>query len=122
MADAVTDAYHRLFGGETNLSLKERGISLALGLGLAAAGARPRPNPLLIVLALAGGAYLALRGASGRCPIKAALDGGPDHGRIAGRGSRPAVNHDDRVTTRRPAGQPTSPPAAEQPLSAPGAA
>ena len=121
MADAVTDAYHRLFGGETNLSLKERGISLALGLGLAAAGARPRPNPLLNVLALAGGAYLALRGASGHCPIKAALDRGPDHGRIARRGSRPTGSFDDERADQ-PVRRPPSPPSAEQPASAPGVA
>ena len=121
MADAVTDAYHRLFGGESNLSLKERGISLALGLGLAAAAARPRPNPLLNVLALAGGAYFALRGASGRCPIKAALDGGPDHGRIARRGSRPTVGYDD-ATADRLMQQPPPSRAANEAVSAPGAA
>lgn len=73
MADAIADAYHAVFGGEPNLSTTERGLSVVLGLGLAAAGAQPRPNPLLNVLALAGGVYLALRGASGRCPVKAAL-------------------------------------------------
>jgi uncharacterized membrane protein len=56
-----------------NLSMTERAISVALGLGLAAAGAKPRPNPVLNVLALAGGSYLALRGATGRCPIKQGL-------------------------------------------------
>ena len=119
MADASTDAYHRLFGGESNLSLKERGISLALGLGLAAAAARPRPNPLLNVLALVGGAYLALRGASGHCPVKAALDGGSDHGWIAGRGSRPTIGSDNERAgspVRRP------PPSAERPAPASGAA
>ncbi|HEY8564835.1 MAG TPA: YgaP-like transmembrane domain [Beijerinckiaceae bacterium] len=83
MAGDSTDLYHQAFGGETNLSWTERGISLALGLGLAAAGAQPRPNPLLNVLAIAGGAYLALRGASGHCPIKAALQGGEGSDRIA---------------------------------------
>jgi uncharacterized membrane protein len=53
-------------------------VSVVLGLGLAAAGAQPRPNPLLNVAALLGGAYLAVRGATGHCPIKAALaDDGP---------------------------------------------
>jgi len=118
MAHAVTDAYHRLFGGETNLSMKERGISLALGLGLAAAGARPRPNPLLNVLALAGGAYLALRGASGRCPIKAALDGGTDRGRISG-GSRRPLGYDDGMTERSVPRPPR--PRANEPASVPGA-
>ena len=119
MADAFTDAYHRLFGGESNLSLKERGISLALGLGLAAAAARPRPNPLLNVLALAGGAYLALRGASGHCPVKAALDGGSDDGRIGGRGSRPTIGSDNERADR-PVRRP--PPSAGQPAPASGAA
>jgi uncharacterized membrane protein len=43
------------------------------GLGLAAASAKPRPNPILNIAALLGGAYLAIRGATGRCPIKQAL-------------------------------------------------
>ena len=90
MADAIADAYHALFGGEPNLSMTERGLSMVLGLGLAAAGAQPRPNPLLNVLALAGGAYLALRGASGRCPVKAALFSDQGGGRIAG-GGRPST-------------------------------
>jgi uncharacterized membrane protein len=121
MADAVTDAYHRLFGGETNLSFKERGISLALGLGLAAAGVKPRPNPFLNVLALAGGAYLALRGASGHCPIKAALDGGTDQSRIAGGESRPLVS-DDGATTNRPVRRSPLSRAANNAASASGAA
>jgi hypothetical protein len=82
MADVLTE---KVFGGETNLSLTERGVSLVLGLGLAAAGAQPRPNPLLNVAALLGGAYLAMRGATGHCPIKAALEGG-SRGQVAYRG------------------------------------
>ena len=70
MADSITKS---LFSGATNLSMTERGVSVVLGLGLAAAGAQPRPNPLLNVAALLGGAYLAVRGATGHCPIKAAL-------------------------------------------------
>lgn len=62
-----------LLQGNRNLSLTERGISALVGLGLAAAGTRPRPNPLLNVLALAGGSYLALRAATGYCPVKQAL-------------------------------------------------
>jgi uncharacterized membrane protein len=74
-----------MFDGPRNLSAMERGISIAAGLGLAAAGAQPRPNPLLNVLALLGGGYLALRGASGHCPIKAALagPGGDPQARLA---------------------------------------
>jgi uncharacterized membrane protein len=62
-----------LFDGRQNLSTKERGLSVIAGLGLAAAGAKPRPNPVLNVVALLGGAYLAIRGVTGRCPIKQAL-------------------------------------------------
>ena len=82
MAQALTE---RVFSGEPNLSYTERGVSLALGLGLAAAGAQPRPNPLLNVLALLGGSYLALRGATGRCPIKAALLEGGSRPQLASR-------------------------------------
>ena len=82
MAEALTE---RVFGGEPNLSWPERGVSVVLGLGLAAAAARPRPNPLLKVIALLGGSYLALRGATGRCPIKAALVEGSSHRQIASR-------------------------------------
>ena len=95
MTDAITDTYHRIFEGETNLSVKERGLSLAIGLGLAAAGVKPRPNPLLNVLALAGGAYLAFRGLSGHCPVKAALEGGGGHDMIAGRGPQSTMGHGD---------------------------
>jgi uncharacterized membrane protein len=56
-----------------NLSTKERAISVVAGLGLAAAATKPRPNPFLNIAALLGGAYLAIRGATGRCPIKQAL-------------------------------------------------
>lgn len=62
-----------LFQGPPNLSAKERAISAIAGLGLAAAGVKPRPNPILNIAALLGGAYLAYRGATGRCPIKQAL-------------------------------------------------
>jgi uncharacterized membrane protein len=62
-----------LFDGSRNLSLAERSISVIAGLALAAAGTKPRPNPLLNVLALLGGTYLAVRGATGHCPVKEAL-------------------------------------------------
>ncbi len=64
-----------LFDGNQNLSFTERAISVVAGLGLAAAATKPRPNPLLNVLALAGGAYLAMRGATGHCPIKQTIAG-----------------------------------------------
>jgi uncharacterized membrane protein len=67
-------------GGEGNLSLTERAISVALGLGIAAASVK-RPNALGLVALLAGGA-LALRGATGYCPIKAAVAGGGGHERL----------------------------------------
>ena len=73
MANAMMDRFTHTMHGDPNLSWSERGISLAIGLGLAAAGAQPRPNPLLNVLALAAGSYLAYRGATGHCPVKAAL-------------------------------------------------
>ena len=73
-----------LFEGTRNLSFNERALSVVIGLGLAAAAAKPRPNPLLNILALAGGVVLALRGATGHCPIKAAIEGGSTQGRIAG--------------------------------------
>src|SRR5918998_3166504 len=63
-----------LLTGVHNLSFNERAISVVAGLGLAAAAAKPRPNPLLNILALAGGAYLAYRGATGHCPVKAAIE------------------------------------------------
>lgn len=62
-----------VFDLRRNLSPMERGLSVIAGLGLAAVVARPRPNPLLGALALVGGALLALRGASGRCPVKQAF-------------------------------------------------
>jgi uncharacterized membrane protein len=57
------------------LSAGERIMSVILGLSIAAAGAKPRPNVLLNVAALAAGSYLAYRGATGYCPLKAALAG-----------------------------------------------
>jgi uncharacterized membrane protein len=59
-----------MFEGSQNLSTMERAISVVAGLGLAAAATKPRPNPLLNVLALLGGSYLAMRGATGHCPVK----------------------------------------------------
>jgi len=73
-----------VFEGDQNLSFQKRALSV-VGIGLAAAGAKPRPNPLLNVLALAAGAMLAIRGATGHCPVKAALAGPDGQARLASR-------------------------------------
>jgi uncharacterized membrane protein len=73
MANMIAQAYDHMTHGSAELSMTERGISLVAGLALAAAGAKPRPNVLLNVLALGAGSYLAYRGATGYCPVKAAL-------------------------------------------------
>ena len=51
-----------------------RAVSVVAGLALAAASVRPRPNRFLSVLAFGTGAYLAWRGATGRCPITEAVE------------------------------------------------
>lgn len=56
-----------------HISMPERAISVAAGLALAATASKPRPNHFLSILALGAGAYLAYRGATGFCPIRAAL-------------------------------------------------
>ena len=73
-----------LFEGSPNLSFNERALSVVGGLGLAAAAVKPRPNPLLNIIGLLGGGYLAYRGATGYCPVKAALTDGEGSERIAG--------------------------------------
>jgi uncharacterized membrane protein len=95
MSNAVT-----LFEGPPNLSFNERAISVVAGLGLAAAGVKPRPNPLLNVLALLGGAYLAYRGATGHCPVKAALDDVDGQDRLTGNASSGALS--DSAVSRQP--------------------
>ncbi len=55
------------------LSMTERMWSAVGGLVLAAAAAKPRPNTVLSIMALGAGAALAYRGATGYCPLKAAL-------------------------------------------------
>ena len=57
-----------------HLSGGERALSVLVGLALTSAAAQPRPNVFLSMLALATGSYLAYRGATGYCMIKASLD------------------------------------------------
>ena len=65
------DLINDIFGGEPNLTTTERAVSVAIGLGMAAAAAQPRPNKILSLAALVVGVGLALRGATGHCPMKA---------------------------------------------------
>lgn len=69
----MTSMLSDVLSGSPELSTGERVVSVAVGLMLAAAGAKPRPNMLLNLLALGAGSYLAYRGATGYCPVKAAL-------------------------------------------------
>ena len=87
MANMIASTYDHFTHGSPHLSWTARGVSVAAGLAIAAAGAKPRPNPLLNVLALGIGSYLAYRGATGYCPVKAALveDDSKPAGRIAHR-------------------------------------
>lgn len=73
---AMSDMFH---SHAANLTTGERAVYVIAGLALAAAAAKPRPNPALNALALAGGAYLAWRGAEGYCPVKSALVGDDTH-------------------------------------------
>lgn len=59
---------------DPHLSSGERMLSLIVGLGLTTIAAQPRSNVFLSMLALASGSYLAYRGATGYCEVKASLD------------------------------------------------
>ncbi len=59
---------------DPHLSAGERAVSVIVGLGLTSLAAQPRPNVFLSMLALATGSYLAYRGATGYCVIKASLN------------------------------------------------
>lgn len=59
---------------DPHLTAGERAVSVLAGLALTSIAAQPRPNIFLSMLALATGSYLAYRGASGYCVIKASLD------------------------------------------------
>lgn len=71
----ANDIINDVFGGERNLTTKERTISVVLGLGLAAAAAQPRPNKFLSLAALVAGSLLAIRGATGHCAAKSLMNG-----------------------------------------------
>lgn len=62
-----------ILNSDPHLETLERVVSVAAGLMLAGAATQPRPNPLLSLFALTVGGYLTYRGATGYCPIKAAL-------------------------------------------------
>lgn len=74
MPNIVPEAARDLFSGEVNLSTTERTLSVVGGLAIAAIGARPRPNPLFSLAAILIGSALAIRGATGHCPIGPLLD------------------------------------------------
>lgn len=57
----------------TNLTKKKRAVLLDLWFGLATFAAPAAHDKLLRLAALVAGAALALRGATGHCPMKAAL-------------------------------------------------
>jgi uncharacterized membrane protein len=59
---------------DPSLSPGERALSVLLGLGLTSIAAQPRSNVFASMLALAAGSYLAYRGATGYCIIKASLN------------------------------------------------
>jgi hypothetical protein len=62
---------------DPHLSAGERALSILVGLGLTSMAAQPRPNVFLSMLALATGSYLAYRGATGYCIVKASLNDDP---------------------------------------------
>lgn len=86
MSNMMSAKAGSLMNGKANLTTAERTLYMLAGLGLAAAAAKPRPNPFLNVLALAGGSFLAWRGYVGQCPVKAALLGSHEQGRIGSGG------------------------------------
>jgi threonine/homoserine/homoserine lactone efflux protein len=59
---------------DPHLSSGERLVSVLAGLALTSVAAQPRSNVFFSILALAGGSYLAYRGATGFCVVKASLN------------------------------------------------
>jgi uncharacterized membrane protein len=76
MPNMIVDEAKHIFSTEPNLSMTERAVCVVGGLALAAAAAKPRPNMWLSLAVLVAGSALAIRGATGHCAIKAALEGG----------------------------------------------
>ena len=63
----------RYTDSDPHLSSGERVLSVLAGLGLTSIAAQPRPNIFLSMLALGAGCYLAYRGATGYCLVKASF-------------------------------------------------
>lgn len=84
MPNVVPEGARDLFSGEKNLGTAERVVSVVGGLAIAAIGAQPRPNPLLSLAAIVFGSALAIRGATGHCPI----------GPFMGHEQRDAIDYD----------------------------
>ena len=59
---------------DPHLSSGERLLSVLAGLALTSVAAQPRSNVFFSMLALASGSYLAYRGATGFCMVKASLN------------------------------------------------
>jgi uncharacterized membrane protein len=73
-----------VLSGKPELSTLERALSVFGGLFLASTSMKQRPNRLLSLLALGAGSYLAYRGATGYCPVKAALNDETGNGKALG--------------------------------------
>jgi hypothetical protein len=84
MPNMIIDEAKNLFSPEHNLSMTERTLSVVGGLTLAAVAAKPRPNMWLSLAVLIAGSALAIRGATGHCPVKAGLAGSgvPQRGEV----------------------------------------
>jgi uncharacterized membrane protein len=83
MSNVIPEQAKHIFSTEPNLSMTERAVCVVGGLALAAVAAKPRPNMVLSLIVLIAGSALAIRGATGHCPMKAALDSGSDGYRAA---------------------------------------
>ena len=64
----------RYTDADPHLSDGERLLSVLLGLGLTTVAAQPRSNVFFSMLTLAAGSYLAYRGATGFCAVKASMN------------------------------------------------